>query len=326
MADIKLVAKRAGVGIATVSRVINNSGYVKKETRERIEKAIDELGYQPNEIARNMINQKTRIVAFILPHSNHVFFSELLYLVEQNLARHKYKLMICNSGADANKEIELVNMLKKNLVDGLILLTSNAIERYLDPSLPIVSFDRHFDDLPYVAADNYAGGKIAATKLLEKNPKKLLYIGDDVQGDHSDIHTEVTKRRLGFTDHLDTIGFRNYSTIEYPLNDLFVPEDFLENAMEKHLDVDGIFTISDTVAQVVINKIESMGKRVPDDISVIGFDGVHYRLNIGRTISSIKQPIEALAERLVAGVLDRIHGLDVEDCILPVKFHHGDTH
>jgi DNA-binding LacI/PurR family transcriptional regulator len=85
MANIKEVAKKAGVGIATVSRVINNSGYVKKETREKIEKVIKDINYMPNEIARSMTRQKNNIVAFILPNSTHLFFGELLYYVEEEL-------------------------------------------------------------------------------------------------------------------------------------------------------------------------------------------------------------------------------------------------
>ena len=90
MASMKEVAKRAGVGIATVSRVINNSGYVKKETREKIERVIREIEYVPNEIARSMTRQQTQIIAFVLPHSNHVFFSQLLYHVENALYEYGY--------------------------------------------------------------------------------------------------------------------------------------------------------------------------------------------------------------------------------------------
>ncbi|MFP4287241.1 MAG: LacI family DNA-binding transcriptional regulator [Candidatus Izemoplasmataceae bacterium] len=325
MANIKEVAKKAGVGIATVSRVINNSGYVKKETREKIEKVIKEVGYIPNEIARSMTKQQTKIVAFVLPHSNHIFFSELLYFVEKKLYEHGYKLMVCNSGSNREKELDYVGMLKNNRVDGLIFLTSNDIEHYLNPKWPIVSFDRHFDHIPFVASDNYNGGRMAAEILLSKNPKSLLFIGDDAQGELSHITTEVSKRRIGFIDYLNEHNFKNYRIIEYPQGDLFIPVDYINTLVEENQDVDGIFAISDMLAHVVIQKLHDLGKDVPKDVKVIGYDGVKSYLNLGPNITSIGQPVESLASALVENVIAQIYNQDVQTKILPISYVPGDT-
>ncbi len=325
MASIKEVAKRAGVGIATVSRVINNSGYVKKETREKIERVIREIEYVPNEIARSMTKQQTKIIAFILPHSNHIFFSNLLYHVENALYNYGYKLMVCNSGSQVEKELDLISMLKNNRVDGLILLTSNDIESQINKDLPIVSFDRRYKGLPVIASDNYAGGQMAAKLLLKSRPKKLLFIGDDAQGPLSEIDTEVTKRRLGFLDYLEKQGFTNVSTVEYPLAVQFVPKTYIEEKIYEHQDTDGIFCISDMVAEVVIKKLEKLGKKVPEDIEVIGYDGTKSFLNFGRTITSIKQPVEDLAVQLTEAMMKKIAGKPVSDIILPVSLSIGQT-
>lgn len=325
MANIKEVAKRAGVGIATVSRVINNSGYVKKETREKIEQVIDELGYVPNEIARSMTRQRTRIVAFVLPHSNHVFFSELLYHVENNLYDYGYKLMVCNSASNRHKEIDYINMLKNNRVDGIIFLTSNDIESYLRPHWPIVSFDRHFQNIPFVASDNYAGGRLAAEALLRQNPQTLLFIGDDAQGELSRITTEVSKRRLGFVDALEEAGFKNYRIIEYPQGDAFIPVPYIHELIHQHQDVDGIFAISDMLAQYVVEALEKAGRKVPDDVKVIGYDGVRGYLNMGKQMTSVGQPITALAGALVECIMKQIEGKPVDSVVLPINYVAGDT-
>ncbi|TVP95997.1 MAG: LacI family DNA-binding transcriptional regulator [Acholeplasmatales bacterium] len=325
MANIKEVAKRAGVGIATVSRVINNSGYVKKETREKIEQVIDDLGYVPNEIARSMTRQRTNIVAFVLPHSNHIFFSELLYHVENNLYDYGYKLMVCNSASNRNKEIDYINMLKNNRVDGIIFLTSNDIEAYLRPHWPIVSFDRHFQNIPFVASDNYAGGRLAAQALLRHNPQSLLFIGDDAQGELSRITTEVSKRRMGFVEALEDAGFKNYRIIEYPQGDAFIPISYIHELIHQHRDVDGIFAISDMLAQHVIQALEDVGRKVPDDVKVIGYDGVKGYLNMGPNITSIGQPITELAAALVESIIKQIDGKPVDTIMLPVHFVEGDT-
>lgn len=325
MANIKDVAKKAGVGIATVSRVINNSGYVKAETRQKIEKVIQDIGYVPNEIARSMTKQKTNIIAFVLPNSSHIFFSQLLFYVEKELYEHGYKLMVCNSTSNLEKELEYISMLKKNKVDGIIFLTSSDIEKYLSPSLPIISFDRHFKGLPFVASDNYHGGRLAAKILLETSPKKILFIGDDAQGELSSITTEVSKRRVGFSDYLEENGFKNYKIIEYPQGNEYIPIKFIQGLIKDHLEFDAIFAISDILAHIIIEILEKNNKKVPEDVKVIGYDGVDSYLNLGKTISSIKQPVESLAKEMTKCILKKISGQKTKSIILPIEYKLGDT-
>lgn len=325
MANIKDVAKQAGVGIATVSRVINNSGYVKAETRERIEKVIKEINYMPNEIARSMTLQKNNIVAFVLPNSTHLFFSELLYHVEQELFEYGYKVMVCNSSEQLDKELVYLDMLKNNRVDALILLTNNDIEKYLDKDLRIISFDRRFEGIPYVASDNYAGGVMAAKRLLELGCKNFMFIGDDAQGDTTPVITEVTKRRYGFKEYLHSVGVEDVLNIEYPLGDYFISTEEVHNMIYNHLDVDGIFTISDAVAWAVIKELEKNGRRVPEDVKVIGFDGGRSFINLGKRITSIGQDPKLIAKALGESISNFYHKSEVEDKIIPIYFSEGET-
>lgn len=325
MANIKDVAKLAGVGIATVSRVINNSGYVKNETRERIEKIIKDLHYQPNEIARSMTLQKNSIVAFILPNSTHLFFGELLYCVEQELSQNGYKVMLCNSSEKISKEIVYLDMLKNNRVDAVILLTNNDIEKYLDIHFPIVSFDRRFEGIPFVASDNYAGGVLAAKRLLAKGCKKLMFIGDDAQGDNTPVITEVTKRRKGFINYLQSQNIKGIVNIEYPLGDYFIGPDEIKLMLEPYPDVDGIFAVSDPVAMSVIKALALLGKKVPEDVKVIGFDGGRSYLNLGIKITSINQSPEEIAKGIRDIIVARYQKEKIESRIIPVHLVEGET-
>lgn len=325
MANIKDVAKKAGVGIATVSRVINHSGYVKKETREKIEKVIKELNYQPNEIARSMTLQKNHIIAFILPNSKHLFFGELLYHVEEELFRYGYKLMLCNSSEQLEKEIVYLDMLNNNRVDGIILLTNNDVERYLNNNLPIISFDRYFDNIPYVASDNYHGGVLAAERLLKHGCQHIMFIGDDAQGEHTEVKTDVSKRRIGFLEHLAKQGFTNVINLEYPLKNYFVTVEQFTELLSPYSDVDGIFCISDAVAYTVIKVLEQKGLSVPEDVKVIGYDGGRTFNNLGKRITSIDQDPEKIAIAIRELLID----YDINDTnkkiIIPVKIMEGDT-
>ncbi len=319
------VAKRAGVGIATVSRVINNSGYVKNETRIKIEAIIKELGYVPNEIARSMALQKNNIVAFILPNSTQLFFGELLQHVEEELFKNGYKLIICNSSMEKDKERVYIDLLKKNRVDAIILLTNNDVEEYLDKSLPIISFDRTFKGVPFVASDNYSGGILAAKHLISKGCKKMMFIGDDAQAENGVVTTEVSKRRTSFFAELEKNGIKNPVNIEYPLgNYVDIPSD-LHRTIQEYPDVDGIFCISDAVAAEVIINLEKRGKKVPRDVKVIGFDGGRSFLNLGKKMTSIGQSPKLIAEALCQTIKNYYNKDVVDNIIVPVYLQQGET-
>jgi len=325
MATIIDVAKKAGVGIATVSRVINHSGYVKKETREKVEQVINEIGFVSNEIAKSMALQKNNLVAFLLPNSTHLFFGELLNSVEKELYQRGYMLMLCNSSERIEKEIIYVEMLKKSRVDGLIMLTNNNIEPFIEKQFPIVSFDRRFEDVPCVSSDNYQGGVMAAHYLLEHGCHNFMFIGDDAQGEHTSVNTEVSKRRKGFIEELQRQGIQDVINIEYPLGDYnYIPESVYQSVVD-HPEVDGIFANNDNIAAEVVKHLEDNGRSVPKDVKVIGFDGGRggYRLN--KIITSISQDPDAIAIALVESVISRIRGNKVEDKIIPIKFSKGET-
>lgn len=325
MASIIDVAKKAGVGIATVSRVINNSGYVKKETRERVESIIAEIGYVPNEIARSMTLQKNNIVAFILPNSTHLFFGELLFFVEEELFNYGYKMMVCNSSMKKEKDIAYIDLLKKNRVDSIILLTNNDVEPYLDKRLPIVSFDRTFEGVSFVSSDNYTGGVMAAQHLIKKGCKKYMFIGDDAQGIHTTVHTEVSKRRIGFFDELAKHGITNIINVEYPLGNYTYIPDYVHQIIHSHPEVDGIFCISDAVAAEVVSNLERRGLKVPDDVKVIGFDGARSFLNLGKRLTSIGQSPKLIASAIAEIITNLYENRTVKNIIVPVYLQEGDT-
>lgn len=325
MANIKDVARKAGVGIATVSRVINDSGYVKKETRVKVQKVIEEIGYMPNEIARSMTKQKTNIVAFVIPNSMHLFFAELVYYLEQQLFEIGYKLMVCNSSEQIKKEIEYLDMLKNNRVDAVVLLTNNDIEHHLNKSLPLISFDRKFVDIPCVASDNFKGGELAAQRLLDLGCKKIMFIGDDAQGDNTPVVTEVTNRRLGFTQYIEKHGGYDVVNIEYPLGDYIITDEEVHNLIGDYPDIDGVFTISDAVAMAVVKEFEKTGKRVPEDVKVIGFDGGRSFLNLGKKITSISQDSIEIARAISDLVLAYFNDGKLENKIIPVHLEEGET-
>jgi DNA-binding LacI/PurR family transcriptional regulator len=245
--------------------------------------------------------------------------------VEEELFELGYKVMLCNSSEQLKKELVYLDMLKNNRVDAVILLTNNDVEKYLDKSQPLVSFDRRFEGIPFVASDNYHGGVLAAQRLLDHGCKKIVFIGDDAQGDDTPVITEVTKRRLGFTNHIKKFKDVELINIEYPLGDYILTIDEVHNLLKGHEDIDGVFAISDAVAAAVITELKTKGKRVPEDVKVIGFDGGRSFLNLGEKITSISQNPRLIAKAIKESIESYYNKEKVEDKIVPVSLENGDT-
>ena len=169
MASIRDVARRAGVGVGTVSRVINGTGYVSADTRKKIESAIEELQYKPNELARNLFRNKTGIVGILVPDVDHPFFSSYVRQTEAALYEMGYKTLIGNTIGISNREREFLDMLDRNMVDGIIT-GSHTLEgdEYLKRKKTIVSLDRDFGSgIPMVGSDHMSGGEMAANILIK---------------------------------------------------------------------------------------------------------------------------------------------------------------
>jgi family./Bacterial regulatory proteins, lacI family. len=174
MATIKDVAERAGVTVTTVSRVLNNRGYISEKTREKVYEAMKELNYQPNELARSLYRKKSYLIGLLIPSVAHPFFAELTNYIEYYAYQNDYKILLCNSGQDVEKEKEYIDMLKRHQVDGIIIGSHTLkAEQYINVNLPIVAIDRYFSEkIPYVASDNYNGGVLATKLLIQKGCKK----------------------------------------------------------------------------------------------------------------------------------------------------------
>lgn len=323
MPTIKDVAKEAGVSVGTVSKVINNLP-VKAKTKKLVEEAIEKLKYEPNIYARGFKINRTNTVAVILPTIWNPFFSELAYNLEKSLRNSGMKMILCNSEEDIKNEIEFISMAKQNKMDGIIAITYSDIDTYVSEDIPFISIDRYFSkDITYISSDNYAGGRIAAEKLIESGCRKLAYIGRG-----SKINNSTRKRKEGF------IEYCNEKNIPYKICEVLAPIDEYENMLDKFIDenlkdelkVDGVFAVTDDQALQFIEKVNKLGIDVPKDVQVVGFDGRRSSKNESIKISTIRQPLELLAEESVKELLNIIENNEArKKIILPVSYVKGYT-
>lgn len=318
---MKDVAQRAGVGVGTVSRVINRVPGVKESTLIKVNQAIKELNYIPDEYARGLKTKSSRTIALILPSVWYPFFSEFAYYVEKRLDKEDYKLLLCNSNDNPTEEAKYIKMLKQNKIDAIIAITYSDIEQYIYSNIPFVSLDRYFDKkVSYVTSDNYEGGKLAARKLLEHGARSLAYVGS-----HSKYPNGTMLRRDGFRDYLENIGI-DYKEIflQEPVND-FTP--YILEMLKVHPKIDGIFCHTDSLLLKLRKILNQYGYRVPEDIQLIGFDGMNLSSDLPLGISTIAQPVEQLANGAVDLVLRKIAdpSLKNEAKMYPVKYVDGNT-
>lgn len=322
---IQDVAKKANVGVGTVSRVINNKGYVSEKTRLKVEKTIQELQYTPNELARNLYHNKTNMIAVIVPDVANPFYSSLVNEIEKNLRIQGYKTMLCNTvGEKTNEEIYL-NMLRRNMVDG-ILTASHSLDsqRYAGISGPVVSFDMPLlsDGAPVVTVDHKVGGRMAAELLLNSGCRHLVQFRDNLFDDFPFIerHEEFEKcARENDSFCGNYIMEKDCFTVDYY-------EKIVDDCLKKYPAVDGIFG-TDMIAAFCLKKIISMGKRVPEDIKIVSYDGTYLIDSIYPRLTCIKQPIPEIAKASVDQLIKMIKGEKpaAKEIKLPVTIDMGMT-
>jgi len=324
MPTIKDVALKAGVSATTVSRVLNNRGYLSEELKDKVYAAMDELNYRPNELARSLSRSRSNIIGLIVPHISHPFFSELTSRIEEYAYRSGFKLLLCNSLLDKSKELEYIDMLRASRVDGIIMGSHTLeVEAYRQIHLPVVTFDRQISaDIPYVCSDNYEGGLLAAGLLAGKGCRKLAHIGGNP---HLDLLSR--KRYEAFRDTAQRLGIPHVS-LHTDINgfDFQEYEILVRQLLREHPDVDGIFAGSDIIAAYALKVCTEQGFAVPGDIRIVGYDGIAVRNMLTPALSTICQPIEAMGQLAVELIIRQAEGERVKmEHILPVSLFEGGT-
>ena len=317
---MKDVAKEAGVSLGTVSKVINGIP-VGDEYRKKVEQAIKTLDYHINAYAKGLKNNRTYTVAVILPNLLNPFFSMVAHYINRALVNRGYRMLLCDTEYDYTKEREMVQMVAQNKVDGIIALTYNP-DLKIPPDVRSVSIDRYLSgSTTCVASDNYNGGRLAAQKLVENGCKNLAFLRIG-----SPLTSETNKRRDGFVAECEAMQLPCTQKIlmdDAPLSEF---EHFLEeNLKDGRLAFDGIFCVTDKLAVAVIKMLRRMGQRVPEDVQVIGYDGLRAFGDQDYYCSTIIQPVEAMAETCVELVLGEPNPNTPSLLCLPVRYAYGGT-
>lgn len=306
------VARRARVSVATVSYVINNGPRpVAKATRERVLRAIRQLDYRPSEVARSLRLQKTRTIGLILPDTANPFYAALAKGVEDTGFSHGYSVLFCHSDYDAAREQAYAEVMISKQVDGVIYIQATpdttTVRRLLERRIPTVAVDREVPNLEIdcVVADNFEGSKAATEHLLKLGHRR---IGCFVR---ALALSNATERLRGYQAAMAQAGLAAAS-------DLFVSgghgyEDG-RKAMAQLLGVDtrptAVLAYPDTMAIGAIRAALDAGLRVPEDVSVVGFDDIPASAFIHPPLTTVSMPKWEMGQRAAEVLLTRIQGGD----------------
>lgn len=320
---IRNVAQRAGVGIGTVSRVLNNSPLVTPETRQRVLDAIAELGFRPNSVARQL-PRKTRIQnigVITQPFIHYLAFAERMRGVQIGLSEieQKYELVLYSVSSLPHYEEQLTYIVQNGLVDGLIIidldLTDDQKQMLIDAHLPFVGINNFQGyDWPCIGADNVLGGLVATHHLVDLGHQRIAYLGDEFD---DPFHFKTSQQRLD--------GLRR--TLEQhhiPLPDSYIclgrHDDVITRAMTRELlhlpnPPTAIFAMSDIQALACLDVARDLDIRVPEDLSLIGFDDILISYHVGLT--TVRQHFELSGKLAVEMLLCLIQGRDPQPPALP---------
>lgn len=301
------IAKLANVSVATVSRVINNSDRVSIKTAERINEIIKEYGYEPNLIGRHLRTKKTKLILIIMTTISNSFFQKVIDGIDREARKSGYSIMLCVTNDDRKSEEGYLNLLRNGAADGAIIMNTvmNAREMHaFSEKYNVVQCSEFVDPMSYhVGIDNVKAAYEAVDYLIKSGRKRIAYCGVKNHFISSSLRWQGYRRAL------------NDNNIKFDMN-IVVDGNYgfrsayklITELLERGEKFDALFAISDRMAIGAINALNAFGKKVPDDIAVVGFDDIDLAHMTAPTLSTVSQPKRELGEEAFKMLYGRLTG------------------
>lgn len=321
MVGMRDVAKRAGVSLSTVSLVVNGTGYVSDDMRDRVRRAMSALHYVPNDLARNLSQNRANTVGIIVPTIRHPFFATLTASLQHVLAENGLQTLLCSTADAVNGEAEYVDMLRRRLMDGIVMgaHTEHAPDYWTSIHRPVVAFDRVLGEgIPSVGSDHVQGGRLIADLLIRTGARHVVVIGGpcnqfhEASGDESTTFPTV-RYHLALEAELAKAGVA-YEYIEAgEVMDFAGYAGAVRSVFEREADygsgraVDAVVS-SDIGAAMCVREAMARGVSVPDELQIVAYDGTYLTDLAGMTLTAVRQDFPAIAEQVANRMMGLIEG------------------
>ena len=308
MVNIRDVAKKAGVSIATVSATVNGANTVRVETRQRVLDAIEALGYRPNGVARSLRLGQTRVLGLVLPDITNPFSSEIARVIEEVALDASNVVVVCSTSNREAREAVILDALRVQRVAGLIIEPSGVSEVYgiaLNATLPkeAVVIDRRVPGLArdFVGLDNHAAGRMAAEYLIRLGHRRIGFIGGIPE-----VST-ATERLRGFRDAMQGAGLAVDDTLCIPAG--YLNEPAIRAAAQMLTRTDrptALIAANNLMALGVMQAVSSLGFHCPEQVSVAGIDDFAWSSALRPALTTVAQPIENIGRQAIEWLLERL--------------------
>ncbi len=320
---IRHVADQVGVSPATVSRVLNGHPHIRAEVRQSVLDAIAELGYKPNRVAQRLRANRSRLIGIIVTDITNPFFNTIMAGIEQTFYEHGYSVLMSNTAADIHKELEYLEMMKNEEVAGLIIApTSENVKRVVDMAeggLPLVVIDRRIKStqarhLDMVLADNTEGAYNAVTHLIHLGHQRIGLVGgpqrltsgrERLEGYRQAMHAAglpISKQWVRLGDHRYESGF-----------------ELLRQLLECDPPITAVFTSNNMMTLGALNALQLKGKRIPQDMAIVGFDDMEWSTSLNPPLTAVSQPTAEIGILAAQLLLERIAKPDLPVRVMTLK-------
>ncbi|WP_135552636.1 LacI family DNA-binding transcriptional regulator [Paenibacillus cymbidii] len=303
---IKDIGREAGVSIASVSKVLNgNYANVSAETRDNILAVAKRLNYRPNRLARGLVSNRTHMVGLIVPDIASPYFAQLAKEIERSAYAAGYKLLLCNTDNDAVKVGGYIDMLLEYNTDGVIVAETalgDAIDRLLGSGCKVATINSGVlgPEVYGVYVDNVEGTYLATRHLIERGHTHIAFIGSDNEPG------KANQRLDGYMKAMGEHGLQiDYGRIKLGNYQLETGQFYAQQLLERNQRFTAIVCGNDVIAFGALNALKDNGVRVPDDVSLVGFDDVYLTTLADPKLTSVRQPVLEIS-RLAVGALVKL--------------------
>lgn len=317
---IKDIADKLGVSVSTVSFVLNDKGEISQSTREKIKEAAFNMGYRPDYLARSLVTGRSHTIGVIIPDISNQFFAETVRHIQTELSTYGYDIILCNSEEQAKNDVKYIDWLASRRVDGLILTLSAQsmeeknhafIKTALDNAgIPYMFLDRYYNtEAPIVSIDNVDSGYSVTKFLISQGHRNIGVITGPLSLNSS------YNRLEGFQKAMEEFGITvdpdNVINLAY---DMESGKKGAEKLISK--GVTAIFAFNDLQAYGALEYCNDNGLKIPEDVSLVGFDDIFYSSILETKLTTVRQPIKELASKTCRTIINLLEG---KDCFEDVK-------
>ena len=328
MTTLKELAKLLNISVSTVSKALNDSHEISDFTKKRVNELAEKLNYKPNRIAQQLKTNKTKTVGVILPTVINPFFAEVLHGIETAATNHDYDIIVCLSNEALKKEKRSLELLSNGSVDGFIFAVAREtqvkkqtdhIRAIIDSKIPLLMFDRVINDIQCdkVIVDDFKSVYETTEYLINEENRKNILLVSNIE--------ELSVGKLRISGYTNAMEDHNLEPRVLNLGSELNVEDVVYNYLKENKKIDAVISIDHITGIVAINMAKKLKRKIPEDLSIIGFGYEHTDLLSSPKISIIHQKAYEIGEMSVNLLLDRLNSEDhkLQTIVVPSELKLG---